>query len=183
MHINNNADTIFIGNYTASYDKFISDINMEYIADLAAEALKKHPEPLKAAKFLINSSTFKKLFWNLPDFVPYDEDSEDLPYNAGSAFILSQIIMCFTIAYIAGLSPSDNKVRTFILSKFHNKTVSTTLATPESEYSERVIFGVLHIAGNIVSTEHIGRSACKCFFKKCKRFNPSPAHTHSRAAQ
>ena len=43
MHRNNNADTISIGNYTASYDKFISDINMEYIADLAAEALKKHP--------------------------------------------------------------------------------------------------------------------------------------------
>lgn len=183
MHINNNADTISIGNYTASYDKFVSDINMEYIAKLAAEALSMHPTPLKAAKSLTNIASFKMLFWNLPDFVPYDEDSEDLPYNAGSAFILSQIIMCFTIAYIAGLSPSDNKVRTFILSKFHNKTVSTTLATPESEYSERVIFGVLHIAGNIVSTEHIGRSACKCFFKKCKRFNPSPTHTHSRAAQ
>lgn len=161
--------TITIGNYTASYDKFVSDINMEYIAKLAAEALKKHPEPLKAAKFLINSSTFKMLFWNLPDFVPYDEDSEDLPYDAGSAFILSQIIMCFTIAYIAGLSPSDNKVRTFILSKFHNKAVSTTLATPDSEYSEKVIFGAIHIVENIASTEFIGRRACNYFFTKCKR--------------
>ncbi len=164
-----NLKTINIGNYSASYDKFISDINMEYILTSAAEALEKCTDPFKAATHFINTSSFRMLYFNLQDFIPYNEETDNLAYSAGAAFLLSQIAMCLVIAEIAGFNPSDDEVQTFILSNFHNKYINSTFSTPDSSSVEIFTYGVLHTLSSLASSEILGRRARDFFFKKHKK--------------
>ena len=163
----NNAiyhETVTLDEEVYSYDELIKKFNLSAVsAKLVNKYIQKYPEPQRAAKHLLRTVSFQTFVCIAPDFLPNNEDPDDLQYAYGLIVIICQLSMCLAIARLAGFNITDDDTRLFILGNFHDISISSTFSS--EEFSERIGYAVAHGVGNIASSKAVGRRAYKYFFE------------------
>ena len=120
--------SITIGDVVLTYSSLIESSGLSDISiKLSKEYIKKYPDPQTAAKHLIRSLKSKYVLLGLTTNLPNTPEGHATKVTTNACCTLISILMCLSIAHIAGFDAMDDEVQSFIMSSSVITTASKTL--------------------------------------------------------
>lgn len=157
------SQEIKLGHLSISYNELMKQSSLwSSGVELASRFLKKYKEPENAAKHLYNLDFKSIAAIGINELTRID-------VNIDTVIKLQRMILTFATAYLAGYEYSDDIVRRFVESKFHDSSDESLQFDDTVDVYGRIGRGMAHVGITYVSYEHFRRSTYKFFFKKNKK--------------